>query len=149
MSILEEIKISHPKLSKDLYNKVKRYLKYNKFNKKNNKDVLINYLPYTLKNILFMEMYKPIIKNFNLLKSVENSNFIVKVVTSFKSGLSIKGDILIQEGDLIKDIIFVKKGILSLEVGIDMNCEKESIQKHLNYFNLKKRNSKINSNISI
>ena len=148
VSILEEIKISHPKLTQDLYNKIKRYLQYNKFKEQNNNEILINYLPYTLKKILFLEMYKPIIKNFNLLKSAENSNFIIKVVTSFKSGLSIKGDILIQEGDLIEDIIFVKNGTLSIEVGIDMNCEKESIQDHLNYFNDKKEKMKIN-NINI
>ena len=145
MSILEDIKLSHPKLSKDLYKKIKRYLRYNKFKKKNNSEILIDCLPYTLKNILFLEMYKPVIQNFNLLKSVENSSFIVKIVTSFKLCLSIKGDILIQEGDLLEDIIFVKKGILSLEVGINMNSIKESIQTHLNYFNIKNENTKLNN----
>ena len=60
-----------------------------------------------------MEIYKPIIENFQFFKSFENSDFFVKIVTSLKSILSMKDDILIQEGDIIEDIIFVKKGILT------------------------------------
>ena len=58
----------------------------------------------------------------NFFKSFENSNFIVKVVTSFKSVCSTKGDIIMEEGDFIEDIIFVKDGIITLEICIDLNC---------------------------
>ena len=81
--------------------------------------MFIDCLPYSLKNKLIMEMYKPFIENFIFFKDNENSDFIVKVVTSLKPLLSFKGDILIQEGDFIKEVFFVKKGVLSLDITIE------------------------------
>jgi CRP-like cAMP-binding protein len=78
-----------------------------------------------------MEMYKPFIENFIFFKDNENSDFIVKVVTSLKPLLSFKNDILIQEGDFIKEIFFVKKGVLSLDITIDRDNPQESINKYL------------------
>ena len=146
IQILEEIKISHPNFSKNLYDKILRHLKYNRYEKKDSTEIIINCLPYPLRNTLFMEMYKSIIKNFNFFKSFENSNFIVKVVTSLKSVLSIKGDIIMQENDFVEDIIFVKEGILSLEKCIDMNFAKESIEAYLNEVGFGK--TTINTNYS-
>ena len=131
IDILEDIKLSNENFSKELYDKTHRYLQYNCDDRKTNNEILIDCLPYPLNNNLFMEMYKNIIKNFKFFKSFENSNFIVKVVTSFKPVLSIKNDILVQEGDFIEDIIFVKEGILSLEVCIDLDCAQESIEAFL------------------
>ena len=132
LSILEDIKISTQNMSSELYDKIRRYLQYNRVEKKNNNQILINCLPYPLKNNLFIEMYKNIIQNFKFFKSFENSNFIVNVVTSFKPVLSLKNDILIQEGDFVDDIIFVKEGVLSLEICIDLDRAQESIEDYLN-----------------
>ena len=77
---------------------------------KKDKQLLFHCLPYSLKNKLIMEMYKPIIQNFSFFKEIHNSDFIVKVVTSLKPLLLIKEDIIINEGDFIKEIIFIKKG---------------------------------------
>ena len=71
------------------------------------------------------------IMNFQFFKSFENSDFFVKIVTSLKPILSMKDDILIQEGDIIEDIIFIKKGVLTLEIIMDLNDQKKSIQSHL------------------
>ena len=42
-----------------------------------------------------------------------------------------KNDILIQEGDIIEDIIFIKNGVLSLEIIIDLKDPIKSIESHL------------------
>jgi CRP-like cAMP-binding protein len=76
-------------------------------------------------------MYKPIINNFIIFKGLENSNCIVQLVTAFKPIYSIKNDILFQEGDFIEEVIFVKTGVVSLEIGIDLNKPKESIIAYL------------------
>ena len=76
----------------------------------------------------FADLY---IKNFQFFKSFENSDFFVKIVTSLKPILSMKDDILIQEGDIIEDIIFIKKGVLTLEIIIDLNEQKKSLLSHL------------------
>ena len=141
MSILQEIKISNPYLTDDLYNKIHKHLLYNSLGSKNSNESIINCLPYPLKNSLFMEMYKPIIKNFIFFKSsFENTNFIVKVVTSFKYVLSTKGDILMEEDDFVEDVFFVKEGVISLEICIDLNYEQESIEALLNETGLGKTN---------
>jgi len=57
-------------------------------------------------------MYKPLLKNLVFFKNIDNSDFIVKVVTSLKPLISIKNDVVIEEGDYIKEIIIVKKGII-------------------------------------
>ena len=60
-------------------------------------------------------MYKPIIKNF----------------ISFKPILAYKNYILVNEGDLIEDIIFVKHGVLTVELPINMTNPQENIEKYL------------------
>ena len=162
LNILGEIKISYPNLNNDLYEKILRYLHYNKSEYKYNVENILESLPSSLQNNLIVEMYKPIIKNFHFFKSFENSDFFVKIVTSLKSILCMKDDILIQEGDVIEDIIFIKKGVLSLEILIDLDSAKESAEKHLNIgrngtMNIfyeqatakSKRDSKFNNSVSM
>jgi hypothetical protein len=83
----------------------------------------IDSLPSSIQNNLIIEIYKPIIKNFLFFKYFENSDFFVKIVTSMKPILSMKDDILINEGDVIEDIIFIKKGRLSLEADINLDLD--------------------------
>ena len=132
LNILGEIKLSYPQLNNELYERVLRYLYYNKSEYKYNVENILESLPSTLQNNLIVEMYKPIIRNFHFFKSFENSDFFVKIVTSLKPILTMKDDILIQEGDFIEDIIFIKKGVLTLEILIDLNSPKESAEEHLN-----------------
>ena len=42
-----------------------------------------------------------------------------------------KDDILINEGDIIEDIIFIKTGVLTLEIIIDLDDPKNSVESHL------------------
>ena len=126
MKILEEIKINYPNLSNVLYERIKRYLKYNKSKYKYNIKYVLDSLPSSIQNNLIIEIYRPIIKNFLFFKYFENSDFFVKIVTSMKPILSMKDDILINEGDVIEDIIFIKKGRLSLEVEINLDVHQNN-----------------------
>jgi hypothetical protein len=131
MKILSEIKLDYPNLDKNLYDRIKRYLNYNKSEYKLNLKFILESLPSSLQNNLIIEIYKPIIQNFQFFKSFENSDFFVKIVTSMKPILSMKDDILIQEGDIIEDIIFIKNGVLTLEIIMDLNDPKKSVESHL------------------
>ena len=137
LKILNDIKLTNPHMQEYLYDKILRFLRYKKNTEKNKQKVIINSLPYSLRNLLIIEMYKPIINNFIIFKGLENSNCIVQLVTAFKPIFAIKNDILIQEGDFIEEVIFVKTGIISLEIGIDLNNPKESIIQYLNENNEK------------
>ena len=131
MKILTEIKLEYPNLGKTLFDRIKRYLNYNKSESKYNLKFILESLPSSLQNNLIIEIYKPIIKNFQFFKSFENSDFFVKIVTSLKPILSMKDDILIQEGDIIEDIIFIKNGVLTLEIIMDLNEPVKSAENHL------------------
>ena len=95
-------------------------------------------------------MYKPFINNFIFFKNIKNRDFIVQVVSKLKPALSVKGDMVVQEGDFIEDIIFIKDGLLSLEIKIDLDYPDKSIEDYLNKNNLitiipeKKSNLKFN-----
>ncbi len=126
--ILEEIKITNPKLPEDLYERIARYLKYKQDKEQFDKNIIIDCLPVNLSNLLVFEMYKPIIENFVFFKNFDNIDFIVKVILNFKPILAVKNDMIIKEGDFVEDIIFVKKGKLSLELPLDSNPKNNNLQ---------------------
>ncbi len=123
--ILDDIRLSYPELSDDLYTRIHRYLKSNLFNDKKDKKLIINSLPITLKNTLVCHMYEPIIKNFVFFKNFNNVDFVVRVILSFRPILAVRNDILIKDGDFVEDIIFVKFGRLSLDLPILFEKEEE------------------------
>ena len=131
-SILDEIKVNNPNLPDELYERILRYLKFKNFHEKKLKDIIFDCLPVALKNNLISEMYKPIIKNFIFFKNFQNTDFIVRVILAFKPILAYKNDILVNEGDMIEDIMFVKRGVLSVELPINMTNPQDNINKYLN-----------------
>ena len=130
--ILDEIRISHPNLSDELYDRILRYLKFKNFQEKKLMNIIFDCLPVGLKNNLISEMYKPIIQNFIFFKNFQNTDFIVRVILAFKPIIAYKNDILVNEGDMVEDIMFVKKGVLSVELPINMVNPQENIDKYLN-----------------
>ena len=130
LEILQEIKIHHPSMRNSLYNEVLRNIYNEQLYERKDKHLLFDCLPYSLKNKLIVEMYKPLIKNLVFFKDTDNSDFIVKVVTSLKPLISVKGDIVIAEGDYIKEIIFVKKGVIGLNISINLEDPEFSLKKY-------------------
>ena len=133
LEILQEIKIHHPSMKNSLYNEVLRNLYNEQLFERKDKNLLFECLPYSLKNKLITEMYKTIIKKFIFFKDIDNSDFVVKVVTSLKPLFALKGDIIIEEGDYIKEIFYVKKGVIGLNISIDLHNPELSLKK---YFSL-------------
>ena len=143
LKILEEIKINYPRLNVNLYDRIYRYLNYNKSRYKYDIKYVLESLPSSIQNNLIIEIYKPIIKNFHFFKSLENSDFFVKIVTSMKPILAVKDDVLINEGDVIEEIIFIKKGILSLHIGINLDDTQKFAEDYLS-----DKNKNLNSTLS-
>ena len=148
-NILEDIKLYHPNFSEKLYETIFRLLHYRKYHEEETEiDKLLDSLPNSLKNTLLVRMNKVYTESFSFFKDIENRDFIVQVISKLSPVLGIKGDVLIKEGEFIDDIIFIKNGILSLEVWIDIKYPKESVINYLNnnIFN-KNNNSKIKNKI--
>ena len=53
------------------------------------------------------------------------------MLTSFIPIISKKEDIIILEGEIIQNIVFIKDGRLSIEISIDINNPYQSIHKYL------------------
>lgn len=128
VAILEEIKATHEKLPSSLYDKISRFLSYDFLNEKKDKKEIIDNLPLSLRNLLIMEMYKSIINNFVFFKNFDNSDFIIQVILALKPLQVTKGEKLVNEGDYLEDIIFVKRGSLSLEIPLPLVIKDETIQ---------------------
>ena len=152
IQILEEIKLSNPNCTEELYDKILRLLHYRKYHEEETeKNIVLDSIPNSLKNLLVIEMYKSFINGFLFFKGIENREFIVQVISKLQPVLGIKGDVLIQEGEFIEDIIFVKNGVLSLEVWIDLDFPEDSIEDYLieyGFFNdseIKKLKKQVNN----
>ena len=128
---MDEIKLNNPNLPEELYEKILRFLKFKNFHEKKLKNIIFECLPVSLKNNLICEMYKPIINNFIFFKNFQNTDFIVNVILAFKPVIAMKNDILINDNDLVEDIMFVKQGILSVELPINISNPQENINKYL------------------
>ena len=153
LEILEEIKLNNPRLNDKLYEKILRLIHYRKYHEdETEKNIVLNSLPNSLKNLLIIEMYKKFINDFIFFKGIDNREFIVQVISKLKPVIGIKGDTLIKEGEYIDEIIFIKDGILSLEIRLDLNYPEESIEQYMTqngYIASKKaedNNNKRNSN---
>ena len=131
LNILENIRISYPSMPFKLYSKIKNHLfSIYKKRKKTGISVLLNGVPDAIKNDLLFKIYSNVINNFTIFKDIKNSNFIHQMLTSFIPIISKKEEIIILEGEIIQNIIFVKDGRLSMEIAIDLNDPYKSLQKY-------------------
>ena len=131
-TILEEIRISYPNMPFRLYKQILHHLNARKIRQKHcDSNLLINSLPYSLKNSILLAIYKQTINGLKIFKGCKNSDFIVRLLTSFIPLFSKKNAILIHEGQLIENIIFVKYGRLALQAAIDIEEPEESIKNYL------------------
>ena len=150
LNILENIRITYPQMPFKLYNKIKSHLLsiFNK-RKKTGISLLINGVPDTIKNDLLFKIYSKVINGFNIFKDVDNSNFVLQMLTSFIPIISKKEEIIILEGEIIQNIVFVKDGKLSMEVAIDLNNPYKSIHKYLeqNFIGISRQEELKNHNV--
>ena len=100
--------------------------------KKTGISLLINGVPDAIKNDLLFKIYSKVINGFTIFKDVKNSNFILQILTSFIPIVTKKEEMIILEGEIIQNIVFVKDGRLQLELSIDLNDPLNSIISHLN-----------------
>ena len=128
---LEQIRLNHEKMPQELYEKILRFLRYRLTNESKDQNDLIDNLPISLRSTLIMEMYKPIIQNFIFFKTFNSSDFIIKVIMAFRPILSLKNEKLVNEGDYIEEIVFVKRGALALELPLPIYISDKEIEGYM------------------
>ena len=143
--ILDDIKLTYDNMPDELYSKIQRHLLYKVTTQKMDVNAIFNTLPIGLRNNLIIEMYRPIIDNFIFFKNHSSTDFIIQVILSFKPLLSLKGEKLLNDGDVLDEMIFVKKGKLTLEFPLPMVLNERSSMTRQNSL----AGSKIQTNLSI
>ena len=132
VKILEEIRMSHPEMDKDLYHKIYLYLKTLKLiHQSKDKDLLFESLPYNLKYSILYQINKPLIEGLNFFKNFRNSSFILNAVSKLIPIIAYEGDIIIDQNEIINSMLFVKQGRLSVELPIDMNEIQNKIDEYI------------------
>ena len=132
LTMLEEIRIEFPKMSFKLYNKIHQHLQsVSNQQKKIDLNILVNSLPYSIKNMVLFKIYDKYIKRFKFFIGCDNTDFISRVLTNFIPLFSMKKALLIRERENVENIFFVKSGKLSLNVILDRNNIKESIRSYI------------------
>ena len=132
LTLLEEIRVEFPKMPFKLYNKIHQHLKsVSNQQKKIDLNILVNSLPYSVKNMVIFRVYNQCIRKFNFFKKCENTDFISRVLTNFIPLFSKQKAILIREGEIIENIVFVRTGKLTLDAILDASFPEESIKKYI------------------
>ena len=130
--LLEKIRREHRELPFKVYSDIKNYLEYKHFHQNiYDKNLLINSLPYSLKNKLIFSMFTIEINNLKFFKGISNTNFLSEILYNFSSVICKKNEIVLNENEIIEQIFFVREGRLSLELPIDMECQEKSIHGYL------------------
>ena len=131
-TILEEIRIAYPLMPFNLYSKINKHLIQNSNNeKKSELNFLLNSLPDIIKGEVLFSVHKKYIDNFKIFKGIQNSNFILSILSRFIPIISKKEELILTEGNIVEKMVFVKDGRLSLEACVNLEDPYESIYKYL------------------
>ena len=145
LNILESIRVSYPKMPFKLYSKIQNHLiSLSRKRKTTGISILINDVPETIKKDLLFKIYSDVIKSFTVFRQVNNSNFIYQVLTSFIPIAFRKEEIILMEGEFIENIIFLKDGLLTLEISIELKDVYKSIRNYIenNFKGISKKEQK-------
>ena len=129
LAILESIRVTHEKMPQNLYDKISKFLLYRLHHETKDKNEIIDNLPSGLRNKIIIEMYRDVINNFIFFKKFDNTDFVIQVILAMKPIQASHNERLVNEGEYIEEIYFVKRGILSLEIPLPVIMKEETIQK--------------------
>ena len=111
--LLDELRNKYH-IPEEIYHKVLRYLKYTSVINSKDNNLLMNSLPKYYKCALLYEIHGESLNNINIFKGQSNE-FKFQSVLFLKELNLIKGEFLIQSGDIVEEFYMVKKGILQIQ----------------------------------
>jgi len=119
MDNLYEMRVRY-NLPNNFSDKVEKILRYDFKNNKTEKFLFINDLPIRVKNELLLNMYKDVIRNFKFFKD-KSTEFSTSVVFMMRPLRLFKNEYLFYEGEFVEEIVFVRKGYLTVNLGLNYN----------------------------
>jgi CRP-like cAMP-binding protein len=97
-----------------LYRMIRGYLTYDYKDTRSSYNIVLNDLPYMFRNQLAKAIFGDFVKNFKFFNTIENSKFIQRIIVAMKQFKVRKDYMLINEGDYIEELLFVKRGVISI-----------------------------------
>lgn len=112
INLLNEIRMNYS-ISEKLYAKIFRLIKYDYKKNKDEQINLIKTFPVHIRNVLIQTVFKDLLR-FKFFKNT-NYDFISKIILNLKPIKFSFGEVVIKENGFIDELIFVIRGILSIE----------------------------------
>lgn len=133
MAVLYDIKRTYG-IKDEAFSKIERFLIYNFRQQIFSSKEIFESLTHSLKCELIEFMYKPIINGFVFFKTFKNRDFVVEVITHFHPAIYLKNERLINKGEYVEEMLFVKNGRLSVELPLSKNiCDQIESFKEISY----------------
>ena len=146
----EKIQLITP--TETLYDRLSKFVHYDYKMNKIEKFKFVKDLPSKIRNELIYKMYRSFIHNFTFFRynyqNGRNEAFNTRIMLSMRPVKVYRNEIIINEGETVHEMIFVKNGVLSVELDHKyFNCPIIALRKN-DYFGviqvLKKEKSEIN-----
>jgi hypothetical protein len=119
LNILQSLENKY-NIPQNFYKKIYRFLTHNhKFNKIEGYG-FINELPPKIRNSLLFEMYDDVLARFHFFFD-KSADFTAKVLFCLKPIRMLKKEYIISEGHHMEEVVFVRKGILSIHLSAKYN----------------------------
>lgn len=113
-SLLEDLHKEY-NIPQNLYNKIKKTIKFQQKKVSIEKFELLDTLPYALRKEVILSMNKKGISNITLFKD-QDRDFVIYVLPLLRSLQICKFDTLIAIGDYVEEMYIVLKGVLSIRM---------------------------------
>eukprot|EP00884_Botryococcus_braunii_P013800 jgi/Botrbrau1/22420/Bobra.0091s0023.2 len=118
--------MTHRHLPQELRQRIKEsYEARWKAEKHFNEEELLQELPASLRTEVSMHLCKDLIAAVPFFDDAE-PGFVTSIVTLLKPSVHLKGDYIVREGEISRDMYFIKSGAVQVEIeGRIVNCAKE------------------------
>ena len=117
--VLEQLRCEYP-ISDSLYDNIKKALKHDYYKWKEDQLKLLDSLPGSLRNDLYLKMNENQIKHLHFFKN-QSYDFILFTVPLLKSVQYSKDDMIISVGNLVEEMFMIIRGTVSLRIGYKYN----------------------------
>ena len=150
LSILDEVRESSPQLdsaiakkkkilekkkeviikefeSKTLYHQIKNHLDYINQIQRSEKFELLHDLPFNFRKYFSSKAHENYSKNFSFFKNIDDigfrhqNEFINRFILKMKQLMLVRSDYILQEGEYLQEMIFIKAGIISFKLSEEFN----------------------------
>lgn len=130
--MLEQLRYEYP-IPDSLYDNIKKALRHDYYSWKEDQIKLLDSLPGSLKNDLYLKMHEKQIKHLIFFKN-QSYDFILFTVPLLKSVHYCRDDLILNVGNLVEEMFLIVRGMVSLRLGYKYNNYEIGVLKYGEHF---------------